>query len=286
MRPFLERGHFAVAHFVQNSSGIFITEIVDSAALPHSKSSESSCRKIRSKRQRLQAREDAVPAKHRHKPGETRSWKAHATQDWRRETKRRKVNQAAPVDGLHRIPVANQPWRVVEPFLQAALHIRAGSALGPAVLWLFLCIAGAHGRNNIEIGRPFRVGLNADAKGHSSLVEMRRRACRDSGFPGKRVSLVPEQQSTVLNLGVVSSLFGQGVLHLEQVRKVRPDLHTNRKFNRLYVVVKDRSALHESHCQQLAAGLPRASNRCIHFPCPAPGRTVPRNTEDRRLTVD
>ena len=97
VRPLLERGHLAVAHLVQDPARVLVAEVVDARSLPLAERAQRRRRELGRERQRLQAREDAVAAEHRHEPGQARGGQAAAAGDERREAQRGEVDEAAAV---------------------------------------------------------------------------------------------------------------------------------------------------------------------------------------------
>ena len=134
VRTFLERGHLAVPHLVQDASGVFVAEVVEAAALARAELVQRGRREFGCERQRLQTREDAVAAEHRHEPRQPRGRQAPSARGDRREPERGEVDEAPVVRGLQRLPVAFEARRVVEPLLEVSFHVRARLALAAPVL--------------------------------------------------------------------------------------------------------------------------------------------------------
>ena len=148
MRPFLERGHLAVPHLVQDASGVFVAEVVEAAALAGAELVQRGRREFGCEGQRLETREDAVAAEHRHEPRQTRGRQAPSARGDRREPERREVDEALAVRRLQRFPVAFEARRVVEPLLEVSFHVRARLALAAPVLGLAAPIAPADDRGH------------------------------------------------------------------------------------------------------------------------------------------
>ena len=130
MRPLLEGRHLPVAHLVQDAAGVLVAEVVEAAALPGPERSQGRLCELGGERQRLQAREDAVPAEHRHEPGQAGGRQVGAAGDGRREAERGHIDEAAPVRRLERLPVALDSRRVRDPPPEILLHGHLRSALG------------------------------------------------------------------------------------------------------------------------------------------------------------
>ena len=122
MRPLLEGRHLAVAHLVQDAPRVLVAEVVQAHALPIPEREQRRRRELGRERKRLQAGENAVPAEHGHEPGEAGRRETVSSGDERREAQRCKVDEAAVVCRLQRLPVALDARRVVHPTLQVPAH--------------------------------------------------------------------------------------------------------------------------------------------------------------------
>ncbi len=154
VRTLLERRHLAVAHLVEDPARVLVTEVVDAAALPVPERAQRRRRELGRERQRLQAREDAVPAEHRHEPGQAGGRQAPPPGDGRREAQRRKVDEAAPVRRAELVRVALEPRRIRDPLLEAERHARPGALRSTRVLRPHVGSAGAGCRDDVEVRRP------------------------------------------------------------------------------------------------------------------------------------
>ena len=165
MRTLLERRHLAVPHLVQDAAGVLVAEVVDPAPLPLAERTQGGRRERRREGERLQAREDAVAAEHRHEPRQAGGREALPPRHGRREAKGREVDQASPVRRPQRIPVALDPRRFLDPLLEALAHVRPGPTRSAPVLRAPTCAREPRedGRD-VEIGRPLAVRLDLDAK--------------------------------------------------------------------------------------------------------------------------
>jgi hypothetical protein len=83
VRPLFERRHLAVPHLVEDPAGVLVAEVVGPHALPVAERDQRRRGKLRRERQRLQAREDAVAAEHRHEPRQPGRGQAPAAGDGR-----------------------------------------------------------------------------------------------------------------------------------------------------------------------------------------------------------
>src|SRR5829696_7115104 len=200
MRTLFKGGHFPVAHFVEDSTWIFVAKIVYAASLPLAKHAQCGFCQLRRERNRLQAREDAVAAEHGHEPWKTGRGKAAPTRDRRREAQRGEVDEAAPIRHLQRVPVAFETWRILEPALEAPLHVGSSPPLPPLVLGPDVRSARAGCRDDVEIGRPRSVWLDVNVEGQAFPVQLgrcRRGNCR---LALVRPSFVTEVEAPVPNL--------------------------------------------------------------------------------------
>ena len=100
MRPLLEGRHLAVTHLVQDAARILVAEVIDARALPSTQDAQRGCGEFRGERQRLQAREDAVAAEHRHEPRQAGGRQGVPCCERGRETQGRQVDNAALVGRL------------------------------------------------------------------------------------------------------------------------------------------------------------------------------------------
>ena len=78
VRALLERRHLPVAHLVEDPARVLVAEVVEPNALPVAERAQRRRGELGRERQRLQAREDAVAAEHRHEPREPRGRKRSA----------------------------------------------------------------------------------------------------------------------------------------------------------------------------------------------------------------
>ncbi len=219
MRPLLERRHLAVAHLVQDPTRVLVAEVVDLRALPQPEHAKRGGRELRRERQRLQAGEDAVPAEHGHEPRQTGGGEAFAGSDRRREAKRGKIDETAPVGDPERIPVTLQPGSVSDPALQVCFHALAAPFLSRRLL-LGLPAGVGKGGGDLEIRRPPAVGLDVDLEGQALLVDPGRSGRGDRRCTAVRVSLVRKEQLAVLDPTAVLALLLERILDLEEVGEV------------------------------------------------------------------
>src|SRR5215472_2045408 len=87
--------HLAEAHLVQDLAWLFIAEVVHLSALKPRKRSQRGLGELWHERQRLKARQDAVPTELRHEPRETSCRDGRAWQRNGIEAQRREIHQAA-----------------------------------------------------------------------------------------------------------------------------------------------------------------------------------------------
>ena len=241
VRPLFEGGHLAVAHLVGDAAGILVAEIVDPGSLPVSERTQRRGGELRRERERLEAREDAVAAEHGHEPRQTGGRKRLApSRDGRREAQCREVDEAPPVRRLQRVQVAFEPGRLLEPGLQAALHVRPGPSLAARVLRPDVRSARTGGRDHVEVGCPLTAGLDMSGEGQAVLVDLRRRAGRDRGRTLKRLALVSEHQPLLLDPRGVAPLLLECVLDLEQVGEVAGGIDADGEVDGMLVVIQDR----------------------------------------------
>ena len=235
MRPLLEGGHLPVAQLVQDPPGILVAEVVQSGSLPFPERSKRGGGELGRERERLEAREDAVPAEHGHEPGQAGGRQAPPACDRGRETQCGEIDEAPPVGRLQLVLVTFEPRCTVEPLLQIALHVAPGSQH----------CRGLVGRH-AQLCRPDPVRLETDPEGQAGLVDLRRRRRRDRRRPPEHLALVGEHQTAVLHPTRVAALLLERVLDLEQVGEVAPGLEANPEVDRLLVVVEDRQLLVEA----------------------------------------
>ena len=81
MRPLLEGGHLAVTELVQDAARILVAEVVQSDSLPFPERAKRRGCELGRERERLEAREDAVPAEHGHEPGQAGGRQAPPARD-------------------------------------------------------------------------------------------------------------------------------------------------------------------------------------------------------------
>ena len=232
MGAFLERRHLAVAHLVEDPAGVLVAEVVAAAALPVAQRTQGRRGQFRRERQRLQAREDAVAAEHRHEPRQARGRQALAARDRRREAQGGQVDEAAPVGGLERAEIALEARRIGDPLLEAALHVRTSLLAAAFVLRSRVGAAGTGlGGHDIDVGRPARVRLDPDLEGQAVLVEGGRRRGGDDGLALERFALVGQMEPAVLHPRCVGAQLLERVLDLEQVGEIAggvdPDLQVD-----------------------------------------------------------
>src|SRR5690348_7063406 len=104
MRPLFERGHFAVAAFMQDFPGLFIAKIITPGALSDCQNSQGGCRQVRLEGQGLITGEDAISPEQRHEPWQAGSGKSFSRRKLRKEPQSGQVNQRALIDSLEVLP--------------------------------------------------------------------------------------------------------------------------------------------------------------------------------------
>ena len=179
MRSLFERSHLPVTHLVQDPARILVPKIVQTAALPVTEREQSRRCELGRERQRLKACKDAVSAEHRHEPGKPGGREALSAHHGRGEAKRGKVDEAAPVRGLQRLPVGLHAWRVFQPLVEAAFHVRSCLASLTVVLRPRIRPSHAGRRDDVQVGGPGTVRLDLSQKREAGLVEGRRGRRRD-----------------------------------------------------------------------------------------------------------
>ena len=244
VRPLLEGRHLSVAHLVQDATGVLVTEVVQPAALPGAERAQGRRCKLGGERQRLEAREDAVPAEHRHEPGQAGGRQAGATGDGRREAERGHIDEAAPVRRLQRLPVALDPRRVLEPPPEILLHGHLRSALGRG--HHAGSRVGAEDGDDVQLGLPGGLGLQPHRERQAVLVHLGRGRRRDGGLSPERLPLVAEHEASAGDPGVVLAFLLQRVLDLEQIREVATRIEANLEPYRLVAVIEDRQLFVEA----------------------------------------
>ncbi len=282
MRPLLERCHLAVAHLVEDPARVLVAEVVDARPLPLAEGEQRRGRQLGRERERLQAREDAVPAEHGHEPREAGRGQALPRRDRRREAQSREVDQAPLVGRLQRVRVALDPRRGLQPAREVLLHVLPPALAGELRPLVPLAVA-EEGGDDVEPGRPLAVRLDRRREREAVLVDLRRSRGRDQRRPAVGVALVAEpQHAAALDPGHVLPLLGERVLDLEEVGEVAAGLDPDGQVDRLVLVVQDRQLLVEPVARPRAGGSPRASRPRRRFPCRARGRSAPRSSGDRR----
>ncbi len=248
MRPFLEGGHLAVAHLVQDPAGILVAEVVNPGALAFCECLQRRRGEFGSEREGLQASEDAVPAEDRHEPGQPSGRQRLVRHGQCREPQCRQVRQAASVDALQRLPVALKLRRVPEPLLQAAGHVAAHSLVplaayhDRAVLWL---VGRALRDYDVQLGAPLAMRRHGNAERKPVLVDGSPCGRGDPGLPGIGIPLVLQHQAAVDDASVVAALLSERIFHLEQVSEVARGFDAHGELDRLAVVVQDPQLLAE-----------------------------------------
>ena len=179
VRTLLERRHLAVAHLVEDSPGVLVAEVVDAAALPVSEGEQRRRRELRRERQRLEAREDAVAAEHRHEPGQAGRGQAPASGDGGEKRSAARSTRLRRYVAFSGSQSHSTPRCVGEPPLQAALHVGAGPAVALVLRTDGVCPPAPSRGDDVEIGRPLTVGRKPDLEGQTLLVEPRPGRRRD-----------------------------------------------------------------------------------------------------------
>ena len=247
MRTLLERRQLAVAHLVEDPAGVLVPEVIDAASLPVAESLQRARGELGREREGLEAREDAVAAEHGHEPRKSRGRQGPVpSDDGRGKPQSGQIDEAAAVRCLERVPVTLEPRGVVDPPLEAPLHVWSGLPLAPLVLRPGVGAAGAGGRDHVEVGGPRSLGLDLDLEGQALLVQLDGSGRGDGGHPFERLPAVPEHEAFLVDLRVVAPLLDQGVLDLEQVGEVAGGIDANGQVGRLLVVVQDRELLVEA----------------------------------------
>ena len=164
--------------------------------------------------------------------------------DRRGEPQRREVDEAPPIRGLERIPVALDARRVADPALEVSPHARLDAL---RILWLEWRLSraetlGHHG----DVRAPLAVRRHLHRERQPLGIEPRRRASGDRGRSRERAALVAERELPSLHLGRVAALLAQGVLHLEEVGEVAARVDANGERDGLVGVVQDRQLLVEA----------------------------------------
>jgi hypothetical protein len=124
--PLLEGGELAVPHLVEDLAGVFVAEVVDTAALAGAEFGQCRGGQRRRVGQGLQTGEDAVAAEHGHEPGQARGGQGAFAGGHGREAQGGQVGEAAPVRVLERLPVAFEFRRSGDPLVEVLLHVLAG----------------------------------------------------------------------------------------------------------------------------------------------------------------
>src|SRR4051812_19436190 len=106
MGSLLERGHLAVAHLVEDSTGLLLTEVVDARALAQTELAQCGRRQLLCEGKRLQTREDTVAAEHRHEPRQSCCRKRVPSGRQWGEPQCGEVDETPPVRRLQRLGVA------------------------------------------------------------------------------------------------------------------------------------------------------------------------------------
>ena len=228
---------------MEDSARILVAEVVEPHALPVSERAQGRRRQLRSERKRLQAREDAVAAEHRHEPRQPGSGKGTAAGDRRRETQCREVHQTSPVRRFERLPVAFESGRLVDPALQVAAHPGLDAL---RILGLERGLTRAQERrDDIDSGRPLAVRGDLDRERKPLGVVFRRLARGDGRRPGEWPPVIAERELLSLHLRRVATLLRERVLHLEQVREIASRVDPDLERYRLVEVIQDRELLVE-----------------------------------------
>ena len=244
MRPLLKSRHLAEAQLVQDAAWVLVAEVVAARPLPEAEGHQRGARQLGGERQRLQAGEDAVAPEHRHEPRQPGGRQVVTRQRERREPQRRQIDEGALVGPLERVPVAVEAGRIVEPLLEAELHV------GACLLRVTLVLERSTGRaahvppdRHMQVGRPLLVGLHVDREGEAALVHGACLRGRDPGLAHVSLAAIPEHQPPVVDAGEVLALLLEVVLDLEEVGKVAGGLDAHLEVDRLVVVIEDRELL-------------------------------------------
>ena len=189
MRTFLERRHLAVAHLVKDPAGVFVAEVVEPAPcqLPSAPSvvaassgvNGNACRLVKMLSRPNIVMNQGSPAAGRLRPPAIGG-----------EAQCGEVDEATPIRGLQRIPVALDARRLLDPSLQVSLHREVRP---PRVTTLILTSARTGlSRIHVEVGRPFALWRDPDLERQTVLVEPRRSRRRDRRRTPERRTLVAE----------------------------------------------------------------------------------------------
>ena len=256
VRPLLERRHLAVAHLVEDPAGILVAEVVHAAALPVCRARAAWSRASSGANgQRLQAREDAVTAEHRHEPRQSGGRQAARPAIGGREAQRGEVDEAAPVGGLQSIVVAFQtgcfrePARGSSPYWAELGVRRVGTSAARSP-------AGTGRRHHVKVGGPRTVRSDLHGERQPLLIDLHRSRRGDRGSSLERLAFVTEQQCGPSRPARnTSPLLRARILTLEEVREIGTCLHAHRSASGLPVVVQDRELL----------GKPSPTARCLRI---------------------
>src|SRR5436190_2312297 len=213
MRPLLECRELAVTHLVQDPPGILVPEVVHPRSLPLTERAQGRRGQLGRERQRLQAREDAVPAEHRHEPRQTGRRQAAAAGDARRETQRREVDETAPIGRPERLPVALDAWRTGNPAVEIGSHARLATRPAAVVAALGAQLPTYDGPDHdIEARPPLVVRIDPHLERQAVLVDTSRNRRRDRGCAHERFALVPEHELPVADVRRICAFLSRASL--------------------------------------------------------------------------
>lgn len=217
-----------------DATGVLVAEIVDPGPLALAERTKRRRRELRRERQRLQAGQDAVAAKHGHEPGQARGGQGVPRRGEGGEAEGGEIHQAAVVRIGQRLPVALQAGGVAEPGVEVTRHV--GSRLPcprPVLLPVVPLPSGAERRDDLQVRDPLAVGLDSDRERQALVVDPGGGRRRDPGLTHEPVALVAEHQAAVLHAIAARALLGEGVLHLEQIGEVAVGVDAHLDFDRL-----------------------------------------------------
>lgn len=207
--------------------------------------------------------------------GSSRSRKAVASRDRRRESQSGEIDQAAAVGRFERLRVALDARSLFDPPLEVALHRKPSR---PRSSGLRCRLADTElERDNVELGLPLAVRLDLDLERQAALVDSGGLARRDSRRATKHLPLVPENELPSTNPSGVRPLLLERVLDLEEVGEVGAGLNPNGQVHWFVGVVQDRQVLVEA-----GAHGPLADHRELGVDVDGPRA---RHEEEARLEV-
>jgi hypothetical protein len=230
---------------VQDLSRLRIAKWIVLARLQDRQRAQCCRRQLGHERQRLEAGEQAVPAEHRHEPGQARRGQG-AGRDAGLEAEGRQVDQAAAIDLVQGIPAGDQPRGTRDPRRQVLVPggIHEGSC-HPRALHV-LDVRPPPARRDVEAHRPRRLRGDLHLERESVLPNLALLVALDDRFAHEILAPVAERERAAVHVAVELADLRQLVLHLEQIGEVGGDVELDLDLDGLLAVIFDLDRLLEA----------------------------------------